>query len=74
VGRVAAGLLGYMFSDIRARDPNVLTYSLVRPANDNPADAVEYAESVLGSESKIINWMSDQERGAFLEDRKRVAI
>lgn len=45
-----AGLLGYMFSDIRAREQDAVTYSLVRPAGDHPAEAVEYAKKVLGSE------------------------
>lgn len=69
-----AGLLGYMFSDIKAAEPAAVTYSLVRPANDNPAEAVEYAKRVLGSESQVVNWLDAQQRGAFLEDRKRVAL
>jgi hypothetical protein len=69
-----AGLLGYMFSDIKARASNAITYSLVRPANDNPADAIEYANNVLGSESLIVNWVDEQQRGAFLEERRKVAV
>ena len=69
-----AGLLGYMFSDIRASQPNAITYSLVRPAHQNPVDAIQYANSVLGSESHVVNWADDQERSRFLEERKQAAI
>jgi hypothetical protein len=40
-----------MFSDIRAAEPDAQTYSLVRPATEDPSDVVDYAKSVLGSES-----------------------
>jgi hypothetical protein len=69
-----AGLLGYMFSDIKARDPSAIAYSLVRPANDNVADAIDYANKVLGSESQIINWTDERQRGEFLEERRRAAL
>jgi len=68
-----AGLLGYMFSDILAREQNAVAYSLVRPENDNVSDAIQYSKQVLGSESTVINWLDDGERSQFLEERKRVA-
>ena len=69
-----AGFLGYMFSDIRAREKNVETYSIVRPADDDGTPhPISYARDVLGSELKIVNWSDDRERQAFLADRRRVA-
>jgi|SRR5882672_4542793 hypothetical protein len=68
-----AGLLGYMFSDIRAAENDLQAYSLVRPSADNGSDAVDYAKKVLGSESSIVNWLDENARGAFLEERRKVA-
>jgi hypothetical protein len=71
--RERAGFMGYMFSDIRAAENDALTYSLIRPSGDHPADVIDYAKNVLGSESTIVNWLDDGERNAFLEERKQVA-
>jgi hypothetical protein len=68
-----AGLLGYMFSDIRAAENDMQAYSLVRPPIDNTSEAIDYANNVLGSESSIVNWLDEQARGAFLEERRKVA-
>jgi hypothetical protein len=68
-----AGLLGYMFSDIRAAENDLQAYSLVRPSADNGSDAIDYAKKVLGSESSIVNWLDENARGAFLEERRKVA-
>jgi hypothetical protein len=71
--RERAGFMGYMFSDIRAAEHDAVTYSLIRPSADNPADVIDYAKSVLGSESKIVNWLDEGERNAFLKERQEVA-
>jgi hypothetical protein len=68
-----AGLLGYMFSDIRAAEQSAQAYSLVRPSAENASDAIDYATSVLGSESIIVNWLDEKARGSFLEERRLVA-
>lgn len=68
-----AGLLGYMFSDIRAAEHDAVAYSLVRPPLENASDAIDYAKKVLGSESSVVNWTDERARGAFLEERRRVA-
>jgi hypothetical protein len=68
-----AGLLGYMFSDIRAAEKDLQAYSLVRPSTENASDAIDYAKKVLGSESTIVNWLDQGARGAFLEERRKVA-
>jgi hypothetical protein len=68
-----AGLLGYMFSDIRAAENDLQAYSLVRPSADNGSDAIDYAKKVLGSESSIVNWLDENARDAFLEERRKVA-
>jgi uncharacterized membrane protein len=62
-----------MFSDIRAAENDLQAYSLVRPSADNGSDAVDYAKKVLGSESSIVNWLDENARGAFLEERRKVA-
>jgi hypothetical protein len=48
-------------------------YSLVRPSTENASDAIDYAKKVLGSESTIVNWLDQGARGAFLEERRKVA-
>lgn len=68
-----AGLLGYMFSDIRAAEKDLQAYSLVRPSTENSSDAIDYANKVLGSESKIVNWLDEKARGSFLDERRKVA-
>ncbi|MCG2665874.1 hypothetical protein ACFPFP_02885 [Bradyrhizobium sp. GCM10023182] len=68
-----AGLLGYMFSDIRAAEHDAVAYSLVRPPLENASDAIDYAKKVLGSESSVVNWTDERARSAFLEERRRVA-
>ena len=71
--RERAGFMGYMFSDIRAAEHNAITYSLIRPSVDHPVDVIDYAKNVLGSESKIVNWLDEGERNAFLNERRQVA-
>jgi hypothetical protein len=70
--RERSGWMAYMFSDIKAVEHGASAFSLVRPDGDG-SDAVDYARSVLGGESTIVNWADERERGAFLEARKRVA-
>jgi hypothetical protein len=65
-----AGLLGNMFSDIRAAESDLQAYSLVRPHTENSSDAIDYAKKVLGSESSIVNWLDENARGTFLEERR----
>jgi hypothetical protein len=62
-----------MFSDIRAAEQSAQAYSLVRPSAENASDAIDYATSVLGSESIIVNWLDEKARGSFLEERRLVA-
>lgn len=71
--RERAGFMGYMFSDIRAAEHDAITYSLIRPSVDHPVDVIDYAKNVLGSESKIVNWLDEGERNAFLNERRQVA-
>jgi hypothetical protein len=68
-----AGWIGYMFSDIKNFDENMIAYSLIRPARDGGGEQIEYAKSVLERESSVINWSDDADRGRFLEERKIVA-
>jgi len=46
---------------------------LVRPSTENASDALDYAKKVLGSESNIVNWLDDNARAAFLDERRKVA-
>src|SRR6267378_488613 len=55
----------YVFDHI-----DLQAYSLVRPSADNGSDAIDYAKKVLGSESSIVNWLDENARGAFLEERR----
>jgi hypothetical protein len=61
-----------MFEDIKEADANACAYSIVRPDGQG-GDAVNFANSVLAGASQLVNWADPRERGAFLEERKRVA-
>lgn len=68
-----AGWMAYMFSDIKDADSQAVAYSIVRPARENPGEAIEYARSVLRGESELVNWADPQEKARFLAERQRVA-
>ncbi len=68
-----AGWMGYMFSDIREGNPDCEAYSLVRPEKAFGAAPIEYAKEVLSKESRVVNWSDEREKGAFLEERRRIA-
>jgi hypothetical protein len=67
-----AGWMAYMFSDVRALEPDCVSYSILRPERAS-VGAVEYAKSLLGGESKLVNWANEAEREAFLAERRLVA-
>lgn len=73
--RERAGFMAYMFTDIRqALGDTVDAYSLIRPSvESNTGEAVEFANSVLCGESRIINWADVNERYLFLQERRRIA-
>lgn len=70
--RERAGWMAYMFSDIVALEHNAKAYSLVRSGGDQ-GDVADFAHSVLGGSSEIINWSNIAQRGQFIEERRRVA-
>jgi hypothetical protein len=69
-----AGWMAYMFSDIRDEHPEAESFSIVRPDPDDGAEAVQYARSVLDKTSHIIDWTNENQRNAFLQERRRVAL
>ena len=68
-----AGWMAYMFRDIKDREPTSDAISLVRPEGDAHSEQIAYARQALAGGSKIVNWFDDNERGSFLEERKRIA-
>jgi hypothetical protein len=73
--RERAGFMAYMFTDIRqALGDRMDAYSIIRPPIETDAgEAVEFANSVLRSESQVINWADINERTTFLQERRRIA-
>lgn len=69
-----AGWMAYMFMDIKEKEPECESYSIVRPERDVASETVAYARSVLGSVSRIVNWADEDERLRFLEERRLVAL
>jgi hypothetical protein len=57
----------------RYRDQKPRFYNRNILWTDNPADVIDYAKNVLGSESKIVNWLDEGERAFFLNERRQVA-
>ncbi|HJW79491.1 MAG: hypothetical protein ACJ8DU_21195 [Microvirga sp.] len=68
-----AGWMAYMFSDIRDADDTCQAYSLVRPEGDSRNDQIDYARTLLAGESKIVNWADENERNAFISERRQIA-
>jgi hypothetical protein len=68
-----AGWMAYMFNDIKQAEEHAQAYSLYRPNPEDAGDVVEYAKKMLGSESVLVNWADDNQRGKFLRDRQHVA-
>jgi hypothetical protein len=71
--RERAGWMAYMYTDIKQAEQNAKTYSIYRPNQENAAEIVEYAKKMLGGESTLVNWLDDNERKTFLNERQRVA-
>jgi hypothetical protein len=74
VVRERAGWMAYMYSDIKQEDTTAESYSIYRPNTEDGGEAVEYAKKMLGGESVLVNWVDDNERKQFLNDRLRLAI
>jgi hypothetical protein len=68
-----SGWIAYMFKDIKDNFPDTKAYSIVRSSSGDGGEQIEYAKSVLSSESKIVNWMDETERNKFILDRKIIA-
>lgn len=70
-----AGATAYMFNDLRARYSNVETITIIRLDDDARQDRrLSYGLGMLQSEStRVINWLDDDARSAFLDERLVVA-
>ncbi len=71
-----AGLVAYMFSDIRgsAKHGRVETRTVVRlRPEDEQEDPVRYALAILRNESDVVNWLDPEARKRFIEERVDVA-
>lgn len=71
--RDRAGWMAYMFKDIREREAGTRAFSLIRPEHGGGATQIEYARTVLGNESQMVNWADENERGRFLAERRQIA-
>lgn len=69
-----AGLVAYMFKDIRLRLPDAEAIALVRVREaDLTNDDVDYGLQLLKAEARIVDWHNRSQRDKFLEEREEVA-
>ena len=68
-----AGLVAYMYNDIRQARPSVKPISLVKAlsANGHPAET-KNSMCMLGAESRIVDWSDASARREFIAERERV--
>lgn len=72
-----AGWSACMFRDVRdaSHQGVVVPITLIRITEaDLDAEDVRNGVALLKAESSVVNWLSDEERGRFLEERRRVAF
>lgn len=69
-----AGFSAYMFRDIREARGKVEPIAIVR-VDDQERDSndVQYGVAMLKNEALVVDWNDENQRDAFLEDRRRVA-
>lgn len=74
--REHAGHAAYMFSDLRRELKDQMhAISIVYGTEDTLDDeAAAFTLNVLANESEVIHWWKENERGSFLEERRRVAV
>jgi hypothetical protein len=69
-----AGWAAFIFGDIKAQNPSAEPISIARITSASENDKnVKYAIELLQSQSRLINWLSDDDRTAFIEERVAVA-
>jgi hypothetical protein len=68
-----AGWMAYMFEDIKSVNKDAQTYSIVRPEKEGGVEQIEYAKTILRGDSTLVNWLDDNERRKFLQERKQIA-
>lgn len=69
-----SGFLAFMFADIHEVNTDTDAISVVRvQSEDKKNPNVEYALSMLGATSRIVDWLSDNDRAAFLDERIKLA-
>jgi hypothetical protein len=70
-----AGWASFMFSDVRQESADAEAIAIIRATAESERDKqVSYAMEMLhGTASRVVNWLSDQERDAFLNERTQMA-
>jgi hypothetical protein len=69
-----AGLSAYMFRDVRNKRPEAEAIAIVRITDaDMVSEDVQYGFQLLQSEAAIVDWLNENTRSGFLEERKRIA-
>ena len=69
-----AGLVAYMFSDIRRAKQNSESIALVKVRDSDLHNYdVDYGLALLKAEARVINWLRQEDREAFLQEREEVA-
>lgn len=69
-----AGWAAYMFKDIRDKNPATQPIAIVRLTEDDKQhDEVRNGLALLHHEGEIVNWLTAEERAAFIDERKRLA-
>lgn len=69
-----AGWSAYMFYDIRKSCSEADPIAIVKYTDvDQENDDVVTGLNVLSNESRVINWLSDDQRANFLEERKAIS-
>jgi hypothetical protein len=70
-----AGWSAYMFRDIRDGKPNSEMIAVVRVTDkDQEVEEVANGMAALKNEANIVNWLDDQQKKQFLEERRIIAM
>lgn len=75
ISRDHAGWTAYMFKDVCAARPNTAPIAIVRFTQaDQDNEDVHNGLALLRNEGQVVNWLQDDQRGAFLDKRREVAL
>lgn len=69
-----AGLVAYMFEDIRSKQNDAECIAVIKITDeDSCIDDVAYGLKIIKSEASVVNWLNSTEKKQFFDDRKTIA-